>query len=237
MTDDEVETNYQEIVTQIAKTGFSTTGPTTEQLSGMTAEMDRRYAERKEAEKAYAIPGLDVPWYAPAEYGPIKVWEHSNGIVCAIACGGGMPSINGYCLLPKDHPWSRFDLSRDYGDGAPEVAVHGGITWQHHATGWIGFDTNHGWDHWDWSYLTELREQGLIRDTSWERWSKFQEFERKYALEAGLYEKYGGDESTNHIGHNPDGEGWDRCKHWTLEDLVLEVEDLARQVRAAMPDE
>lgn len=103
-------------------------------------EVQRRL--RKEAERAVAIPGLDVIWWK--EDPPLKVWT-AHGVVCAL--GEGYNAINGYVCLPPNHSWRTADL-QGWNEDSPEVSVHGGITFGPHVTGWIGFDTSHAWDRW-----------------------------------------------------------------------------------------
>jgi hypothetical protein len=51
-------------------------------------------------------------------------------------------SVNGYVKLPDGHPWLEAEDDWDIPSN-----VHGGITFRDNL-GWVGFDTNHGWDIW-----------------------------------------------------------------------------------------
>ena len=54
----------------------------------------------------------------------------------------GFEAVNGYVKLPEGHPWLEIEEDWDIPSN-----VHGGITFRDNE-GWIGFDTNHGWDVW-----------------------------------------------------------------------------------------
>jgi hypothetical protein len=49
--------------------------------------------------------------------------------------------VNGYVLLPDNHPF----YGKDYDE--IDVDAHGGITYADE-DGWIGFDTAHAFDYW-----------------------------------------------------------------------------------------
>ena len=59
-----------------------------------------------------------------------------DGYECAVQMGP--MTINGYVLLPEDHPWLTQGGPLEL---HPEIDVHGGITYHCGCT--IGFDTNH----------------------------------------------------------------------------------------------
>lgn len=148
-------------------------------------------------------PIVDFPWWR--EDPPIRAWDGPEGVLCAIAAGGGMPGLNGYVRLPGGHPWRDLDLqSVDY----EVVEVHGGITFGPTSDGWIGFDTGHGGDVWAWPevepYLDSLHPQ--IRDS----WLDMRERGTLNLL--------------------ADITPW--TQHWTLERVVVETERLAAQVAA-----
>lgn len=173
---------------------------------------------------------LDFVWWNEGNP-PLQAWT-CEGILCAIA--KGMSALNGYVCLPREHPW--------YGvpyDDVP-VDVHGGLTFgpdrpgmaegfKQAATnvgwtgrlpeinentidrtlGWIGFDTAHGMDYWP---EEELAKAGAEL-TPGERYIREEiiGINRKH----GLADLYGGEVI------------------WTVDAMVEEVNNLARQVANA----
>jgi hypothetical protein len=163
---------------------------------------------------------------------PIRLWRHQD-IDCAIYMGTRAPC--GYVRLPESSPLRPIaeaadvvhrteqhdEAFQDWIDAHPPGAfgyqgldevldVHGGLTFGPTESGWIGFDTGHGFDLWQ---LDELRQ--WIPEGSVER----QHFEEIVKLGAHI---------SQIIGQHRDGFVID----WTLEKLVHAVEHLAEQVLA-----
>jgi len=175
----------------------------------------RAWRARREQHEVYRHAGFDFDW--PFDTPPIKVWEAAPGITGAVSPAPA-PGFNGYVLLPKGHRYNGRDLQgfdeedpRDFGDS---VSVHGGITFGPHLTGWVGFDTSHAFDKWDWSLLQGYREKGLVPDSFWTRW------ELHHRTIGSLFD----------MPHQYD-------IHWTLERLEAEVASLALQVHLTTTEE
>lgn len=171
---------------------------------------------------------LDFQWWRDDP--PLQAWT-CEGILCAIA--KGFSFINGYVQIPKDHPWYGLPYAEI------DVDVHGGLTFGPETYrpeitfeqsednplgpvtiphrdgrdvaqifGWIGFDTGHGGDWWT---DEELEKAGVDLDGEEEHY-------RRSIRE--LYEK-------------PSIAAYERHHDWTLDELVNEVNHLARQVANA----
>lgn len=175
------------------------------------------YRERKLAERVHTVPGFDNVWCFE-DHPPAQAWTTAAGIPGATAASP-LPGFGGYVQLPKGHPWNDVDLMHDGvpfavvdedGDDALEQAHS--ITWHHHATRWIGFDTGHAFQWWRWSTLVEAHEQGLVDAGTWERWQTHRDF----AETMGALSQH------------------DRfSREWFYADVVCDVEALAREVVAA----
>lgn len=204
MTDDEVETKFRQVVEKMQALGLDRLSE--DDLGTIDEHFARARAARKAAERPYAVPGLDVPWFAPEPHRPVKVWEPFEGIYAAISPNPIQPAFNGYVRLPEGHPWRERERLDD--DQGPEV--HGGITFGPHVTGWIGFDTGHAWDAWRPEEVVQVEVPREIL----QRW-------RDIAAYSADLEWY-------RLGRD------DWIKHWTLNDLINEVNLLAQQVHDAM---
>lgn len=73
--------------------------------------------------------------------GKVEVYGAHKEIPWMVARHTFLGSMNGYVLLPPEHPWL------DEAIAEKEVDIHGGITY--HEDGWIGFDTSHAGDYWE----------------------------------------------------------------------------------------
>jgi hypothetical protein len=129
-----------------------------------------------------------------------------SGIPWAIMPGALNACLCGYVRIPEGHPWhgvNPFDL---------DVPAPGGINYGD-ASGWIGFDTMHGFDHWT---EVELLEVGVEPDE-----------EGRYLLGIldELHGKYAGEDA-------PFG-GMFHVTHWTAGMVIALTEQLARDVAAA----
>lgn len=84
-----------------------------------------------------------------------------------VAPGGGMPSLNGYLVLPNGHPWltphdDYDELSFDYGGGAE----HAPREYTYRRGAWIGVDSGHYNDAWN---NDELRARVKPFPERWDR--------------------------------------------------------------------
>lgn len=82
------------------------------------------------------------PWHDE----PNEVYFEHLGYKCLILRHDDFGSLNGYVVIPEDHPWR--DASREELDG---IAVHGGLTyvgrWVNDASAYVvGFDCCHCYD-------------------------------------------------------------------------------------------
>lgn len=161
----------------------------------------------------------DFPWWASARP-PLQAWE-CEGILCAISTG--YVQLNGYARVPENHPWrTRFTAYSDL-----PVEVHGGLT--------FGPQDAH----------EELKLPGSdgpglpAREAiTWEERLGWIGFDTGHVFD------YWPDEELAKVGLEISGE-WVRFRQlikrddprfqrlWTVDDLIQEVNDLARQVAAA----
>lgn len=184
------------------------------QLDAYSRYVRERRMWAKSQERAYAIPGLDVPWWSD-QARPLRVWEAGPGPVIGAIAAGPHKGFNGYVLLPPNHPWREIDL-QDPPDDFESPAVPGGITFGPHVTGWIGFDTAHAGDEWDWDLLEDYHAKGWVPDETWQRWQITRRIDTTVA--AQYLHKHA---------------SW--CHHWNMGQLELAVEALALQVHLTTP--
>ena len=87
---------------------------------------------------------VDAPQSWPPKEFTLRVWDCAD-FRCAVAKNEHFGNINGYVLLPKDHP----DAGKYCGDDSLDIDVHGGLTFcQQDLSGgwWFGWDTAHYMD-------------------------------------------------------------------------------------------
>lgn len=183
--------------------------PTPEDLQRMTASLDEARARRKAAEKAYPVRGGDFIWWA--EDPPTRAWT-VEGVLCAVN-PAPRPGLCGYVQLPPGHPWRALDLVA-WEASHPDVEVHGGISWHHSITHWIGFDTGHGFDYWPPEEIERAREAGLVTEQDWTRWEEMRAAEAAAGLRNGWA-------------------SFPNSRAWSWEQVVAETVVLAGQVKAA----
>jgi len=105
-------------------------------------EDDKGLAERAETIGKKYKDMMAAPMEWPPKDMTLKIFE-AHGFKCAIRKNPRMGNINGYVLLPKDHP----DAKNGYDE--IDVRVHGGLTFAQRDTEgglWVGFDTAHAGD-------------------------------------------------------------------------------------------
>lgn len=183
--------------------------PNAQEVQRMATRLEELRAERKAAEEAFPVPGGDFVWWSPIP--PARAWT-VDGVLCALS-PAPIPMICGYVQLPRGHPWSGRDLT-SWSDGAPDIDVHGGITWHHARTDWIGFDTGHAWDHWSPAELQRCRDAELVSDARWAEWEAYQ----RMTSGAGIASVWARDPHS---------------RRWSWEQVVAETVMLAGLVRAA----
>lgn len=104
--------------------------------------MDKKMEERFEEIKKKRKDLEETPMEWPKKEDTLKIFK-ASGFKCAICKNPGMGNINGYVLIPKEHP----DCGKGYED--IDVSVHGGLTFGQKDTSggcWYGFDTAHAGD-------------------------------------------------------------------------------------------
>ena len=113
-------------------------------------------------------------------FGPLKMsfisdrfterWVH-QGVACGIAPSPATFShaYNGYVQLPVSPVFD--EAFKDWmGYDKIQVKAPGGLTYGPDPERWIGFDTIHGWDHWE-GALPEWTGKYYVIDESTVRWT------------------------------------------------------------------
>lgn len=109
-----------------------------------------------------AKPGKESWGAGPWQSEPDHVAFEHLGFPCIIhRVTEGHGGLCGYVAVPPGHPWHGRDLSMEWGDAAPSIKVHGGITYSEKCRGeichvprpgesddvwWLGFDCAHAGD-------------------------------------------------------------------------------------------
>lgn len=170
--------------------------------------------------------GIYVPHYRDQGLPPHTTWM-TEGLPCALYVNG-FGGLNGYVRLPETHPdrimaataidfgrqsfvWpdGRHEFTTGVGYDHISVLVHGGWTFGPDDYGWIGFDTNHGFDKWP----RETSEE-LILNCGHNK-TIFQYFETRDMLNKYLHNPYVSAKYN---------------KNWTVQRVIDETEQAAVQL-------